>query len=389
MENQLTVIENISDIKSLTVNAMTSNQERAEKALSFGDKLFEKASSQTMDEDMDANIKKYIDKVTLTLKAMNESRKPATQLFDKIKKGFTSLENAISVKESTSVVYKLQQLRNNFAADKIKKAEEERQRIAREQLRLATIENYKNDYKESIHSAVNKAIEVTFKQINGIFSAITIDNIAEKEKEIRVFYDLSFNIKSVIPPSRPDILDLCTIERTAKMSIDENISSACEQYASEVKDFLDDLLIRLSSKKKELEKIAKQNEEDARKAKEELARRDAEEAARKEIERKEEEEKRKQAESLAAGKSNINNLFDVSAITPATNAKVTKKIEIVDARGFLNIIQLWWMGEGINMNIEDLSKKLKFAVTYAEKQANKENLIESPYINYIDDVKAK
>ena len=47
------------------------------------------------------------------------------------------------------------------------------------------------------------------------------------------------------------------------------------------------------------------------------------------------------------------------------------------------------MGEGINMSIEELTKKLKFAVTYAEKQANKDNLIESPYINYVNDVKAK
>ena len=388
MENQLAVIENISDIKSLTINAITSNQERAEKALSFGTKLFETASLQ-MNEEMDANIKKYIDKVSLTLKAMNDSRKPATQLFDKIKKGFTTLENAISVKESTSVVYKLQELRNNYAAEKLRKAEEERQRQAREQLRLATIDNYKNNYKEAIHSAANRAIEATVKQINEIFSSITLENITEKEKALRLCYDLSFNIKSVIPPARPDILDLPTIENTAKAASDENLPSAVEQYASEIKDLLDDLIIKIPSKKQELEKIEKQSEEEAKKAKEELARRDAEEAARKEIERKAEEEKKKQADALAANKTNLNSLFDASAVTPVTNAKVTKKIEIVDSKGFLNIIQLWWMGEGINMSIEELTKKLKFAVTYAEKQANKDNLIESPYINYVDDVKAK
>lgn len=388
MENQLAVIENISDIKSLTINAITSNQERAEKAISFGTKLFETASIQ-MNEEMDANIKKYIDKVSLTLKAMNDSRKPATQLFDKIKKGFTTLENAISVKESTSVVYKLQELRNNYAAEKLRKAEEERQRQAREQLRLATIDNYKNNYKEAIHSAVNRAIEATVKQINEIFSSITLENITEKEKALRLCYDLSFNIKSVILPARPDILDLPTIESTAKSARDENLPSAVEQYASEIKDLLDDLIIKIPSKKQELEKIEKQSEEEAKKAKEELARRDAEEAARKEIERKAEEEKKKQADALAASKTNLNSLFDASAVTPVTNAKVTKKIEIVDSKGFLSIIQLWWMGEGINMGIEELTKKLKFAVTYAEKQANKDNLIESPYINYVDDVKAK
>ena len=72
------------------------------------------------------------------------------------------------------------------------------------------------------------------------------------------------------------------------------------------------------------------------------------------------------------------------------NAKVTKKIEVLDTQGYLTIIQLWWAAEGCIMSKADLAKKLKFAVTCAEKEANKnDNIIRSPYVKYVDDVKAK
>ena len=388
MENQLAVIENITDIKTLTVNAITENQSSVEKALIFGENLYKEVSNG-MDEDKDAKIKKYIGNVNATIKAMNERRRPATQLFDRIKKGFTTLENALSVKDETTVVYKLQKIRDDYAAEKIRKAEEERKRIAREQLFLSTIENYKSEYKNAITDAGSRAIEATIAHINSVFSSITLDNIVEKENELRLCYGLSFDTKSILPPERPAILDELTIRKAASLASDESLDSIKQQFQSEIKDLLDDLLLKIPSKKQELEKIAKQSEEEAKKAKEELARRDAEEAARKELERKAEEDKKKQADALAANKAEISSLFDAASTAPATTAKITKKIEVLDAKGFLNIIQLWWMGEGANMTIEELSKKLKFAVTYAEKQANKDNLIESPYINYVDDVKAK
>lgn len=81
-------------------------------------------------------------------------------------------------------------------------------------------------------------------------------------------------------------------------------------------------------------------------------------------------------------------------MTPETvvnKVKVKQKMEITSSKAFINIIQYWWNGVGFTLPMEELTKKLQFAITFAEKEANKnqDNKIISPDINWIDDVTAK
>ena len=90
----------------------------------------------------------------------------------------------------------------------------------------------------------------------------------------------------------------------------------------------------------------------------------------------------------------MDNLFDQTAASMApvpTNAKVKEKIQVLHQQGFLQIFQMWWLGEGQNMAIEDLEKSFKKQITYCEKQANSKepNRIESQFVKYVDEVKAK
>lgn len=73
-----------------------------------------------------------------------------------------------------------------------------------------------------------------------------------------------------------------------------------------------------------------------------------------------------------------------------TKAKVKKKIQITNPQGFMQVYQIWFMREGINMSMEDLEKVHKKMITYCEKVVNKDGeQIQSAYVKYIDDVTAK
>ena len=391
MDNQLIKLENISEIKSLTLNSYQENSESVLKCLEYGEKLYSEMSAGEMDDEKDEKIKKYIARVQLTEKNINERRKPVTQMFDKIKKAFTEMENAISPKNSESVIYNLQKIRDKYAADKLKKEEEERERLRREQLFTVSKENLRNEAIEKFHAATNKALDENIECLNNLFSGVTLENI-EKVKETISSYLESFQIKNYLDnPTRPQNIDDDLYKKICNDAYLEVKDSIEEQYKSEIGSLKDDLLLKLPSKKIELEKIEEQKKTDfeaAKKAAEELAKKDADEAARKAADRKVEEDKKKQAEALAKQSSQAVSLFDP---TPVTNAKVSKKIQVLDKQGFLNIIQYWWTGVGVNMSIEELSKKLDFMVTYAEREANKnfDKYIDCPQIKWIDDVKAK
>ena len=71
-------------------------------------------------------------------------------------------------------------------------------------------------------------------------------------------------------------------------------------------------------------------------------------------------------------------------------AKVKKKIQITNPQGFMQVYQMWFMREGINMSMEDLEKIHKKMISYCEKVVNKDGeRIQSAFVRYVDDVIAK
>ena len=161
-----------------------------------------------------------------------------------------------------------------------------------------------------------------------------------------------------------------------------------ERYRFEIEGTKQDLIDKLPSLRKQLEE------------QEELRRTNAAEAARIEEERKQQEEERKRREEEAKAKAaaeksaaEVQAAFDFSAASMSptpTKAKVKKKIQITNPQGFMQVYQIWFMREGINMSMEDLEKVHKKMITYCEKVVNKDGeQIQSAYVKYIDDVTAK
>lgn len=84
----------------------------------------------------------------------------------------------------------------------------------------------------------------------------------------------------------------------------------------EVQSTRDDILDRMPSKKKELERIAKASAEEVARIKAEMEAKERAEAARKEKERAEREKQEAAAKQLAAKKQEMDGLFGAQVATP-------------------------------------------------------------------------
>ena len=170
-----------------------------------------------------------------------------------------------------------------------------------------------------------------------------------------------------------------------------------QQYKAKILNVKQDLIDRIPSKRNELaelEQLRLANAEAAAKAEKLRKQREIEATSKRMEEIKREEEVAKQEAALKAQQSSIGSLFAGAAASvapPPTNAKVKEKIVVLHQQGYLEIFQMWWIGEGQALPIEELEKIFKKMTVYCEKKANSKDQthIESQFIRYEADVKAK
>ena len=350
-------------------------------------------------DELDATVSEYLEKTKITVENMNKRRKPLTQLLATVSKSFTSLESAIDIKSVTTIPYKLQQARNKYAA---KKLEEQKKREA-EARRIQLTENEKAQYKADITLLLDTTyanyVSRHIKALSGMYDHATLasyNDVCRQIKEANVTFnwtDFANNVK--------DTFQTFYMDAATRTGIKNELASIkkveyTKRYSFELEDLKQSLIDRLPSLRKQLEE------------QEELRRTNAVEAARQEEQRRkeqqeqlrkqEEERKRREAEAKAKAEAEkaaaeVQAAFDFSAAsmpsTP-TKAKVKKKIQITNPQGFLQVYQMWFTREGINMSMEDLEKVHKKMITYCEKVVNKDGEeIKSAFVKYIDDVTAK
>lgn len=444
--NQLTVItrevsavtKEISSIKGEITDAISDNNKSLRACISTGESLLSR-TSEGMNDELDADIASFIKKGRATIKAMADRRKRVTQVFDLVRKGFTTMEGFLDLKDESSILYKLQKKRDEYAAWKLeqqRKAEEERQR----QARIATQrEQVSADMRKLCSDILTVISQEKITELNKLFADINLQNKNWQKSQISDFPSV-LKIASFLHHS-----ECASCERTPLQILVDNFLDApypdlpqeevkavrndtflsCHadserQFSDTITQVKTELLDRFASKIAELEEAEHQAEEARRKAEEakkladEEARRKAEaEARRMEEERlrreeemrkadeeaarlkaeqlKAEAEARAQQEKLEAARVQAGMLFnEAPSVSKPVKAKITQHIEIDAPQAFLDIIQLWWSTDGCNMTVEELSKKLSFMVKACEKQANKEqNYINNPFIRYVEDIKAK
>ena len=163
-----------------------------------------------------------------------------------------------------------------------------------------------------------------------------------------------------------------------------------ERYCFEIEGTKQDLIDKLPSLRKQLEeqeKLRRTNAAEAARMEEERKQREAEERKKQEEERKHREEEAKAKAEAEKAAAEVQAAFDFSAASMSptpTKAKVKKKIRITNPQGFMQVYQMWFMREGINMSMEELEKAHKKMITYCEKVVNKDGeQIQSAFVKYV------
>lgn len=390
--------ENIQAIVQSAPKAYETGKISHDKCLEFGNALLKKIEENGgLNDELDAQVADYLVRVGTTLKKINDTRTPVTRLFDDIKKVFTALENDIDKTKTGSLPFRLQALRNAYAkqkfeaAERLRKEEEERQRI------IAVKNNYIQSVKDDYRRLVSEAINSSCKTLMELDNNVTLENYQrtydfiddfQTELPLEWYKNLRHTIKN--PTNIPiNIDELKQIEIDVKKELYKEFS---EQYLYEIESTKVYVQERLPSKKMNLEKIAKSSPEESVLIKEAMETNNVKEAAKMEDERKARELEQQQKAETAQQMNEMNSLFAMAeAAQPVakTSVKVSKKIKIVNANGIVPIINMWLAREGVNLELEELCKIFKKQITFCEKLAKEDVFIEDKNIIYVDDVKAK
>ena len=293
------ITRQIATLKSDTENAVQANRKSYEACVQSGESLLSDITASGMNDALDEKAAEFIKKAKLTEKAMTEKRKGVTQVFDIVRKGFTMMESLISAKNTDSVVYKIQEKRNEYAAYKLeqqKKAEQER--LRQERIKEAKIK-LKTDTIDTLNNLLTEHSSAAINSLNNTFSLLTLDNKDEVKKRITECSDV-IDLGHLFVNNKPSYSSEIE-ENDAKDIMNgaykEISASLLASYKQTVTSTRDELLMKFDSKIAELIEIKKAEEE--RKRKEEEARKAEEERKRKENEaRKAAEEERKKQEEI-------------------------------------------------------------------------------------------
>lgn len=387
---------NVQTLAELAPQSFKENQLSRFRCIEAGKTLLERLTHQGMTDALDVEIANYIEKSRITLRKMNSRRSPVTQLFDRIRKVYTSMESEIDPARTDSIPGQLLAARNAYAQ---KKLQEEQRRQRQEAARLAK-ENakvrYRADVEDDYVRQFNALVDKHINELTDLDKQTTLDNY-------NVVYDGIKNFKCELPSDwcqtvgsgalRPAELtpdECCAIQANVMAGL---VSRFTEQFTFEVAGTRDDILDRLPSKKKELERIAKASAEDAARIKAEMEAKERAEAARKEAERLEREKQEAAAAKLSSEKQEMDGLFGMPVATPATyqpKTSVKKKAVVETADDIMAIVAFWWSQVGCNLSVGDLQKEFKKQINFANTAANsKDNPMFITNVRYEDEVKAK
>lgn len=399
--NSLIKVEEFNQIMQSAPATLQRNQASVSACNQAGQALLDtiEAEGGIGSDELDTKVSEYLAKTKITVENMNKRRKPITQLLATVSKSFTSLESAIDIKSVTSIPYKLQQARNQYAAKKLA----EQKRREEEARRRQMIENEKVQYRSDITIMLDMAYETYVeKHINaliGMYNRATLstyNDVCRRISETSTNFSWNAFVENVADNKQTFHMDAETRKAIKNEVAMQKKKDFAERYRFEIEETKQDLIDKLPGLRKQLEEqeeLRRTNAAEAARMEEERKRLEAEERRKQEEERKRREEEAKAKAEADKAAAEVQAAFDFSASsmpsTP-TKAKVKKKIQVTNPQGFMQVYQMWFMREGINMSMEDLEKAHKKMITFCEKVVNKDGeQIQSAFVKYVDDVTAK
>lgn len=392
--------EDITQITEQAPESFNLNRLSHDKCLAYGEDLLRYIEQNGMNEENDNRLNDYIKKCRATVKAMNERRTPVTQLFDRFRNLYTTMENGISPSTPGTPANRAQKMRDDFARKKHEEAERARKEAERQQ-RIAQARNsYKEDCERELFNFFNTRTNQAINRISELNRSIELSTFDAAAAEIQAF-DCSFPVEDIARYTFgvmiPSCLELKECQEMQR-SVLEKAKAMADQYRFDVSDYRDSVTASLPSKFNELKAIEEKRKTDAAEAarrEQELKSKEDEERQKMEAERKAKEDKERQMKSMEHEQQAVAGMFSTAATTMATapgkKVKIRKAVKVRNMKGYADLFTFWWVGEGQFMSSEELEKIFKKQFTYAEKQANAASpeFIKSDNVEYVDDVKAK
>ncbi|MGL5681709.1 MAG: hypothetical protein ACRDDZ_01475 [Marinifilaceae bacterium] len=378
-------------ILSSTSSIVEQNNDSRNKASVVINNMLETIRNTPIQEDqqtkfLDDQVKVLIDKLKKTVKACEERRKPITQAFDEVRKYFTSIEADLLKGPEVS---QLIAYRNNVAKyfaeqERLREQEREKQRqIQQERI------NVQSKVRDLLNASLNNQIEAMKQQISSLFNSLELSNfntVSEKISGFKAECSLEIVLPASLYVTAKEISDYYN-EMLPRVIIDSN--DTFDKALLETKMFYTN---RLSSKKEELMAIARASKEEAERIRKEAEEREKREAEARAKQKAELEAKQKAELEAQKTEQQVNAMFTENyASGPTLEVKKQLKIEVVNPAGWGQLFMFWFENEGKLLSNDKIEKKTLLQMkTFAEKHANKTGeLINSPTLNYIEDVSAK
>ncbi|UWF82030.1 MAG: hypothetical protein [Bacteriophage sp.] len=396
-ESQLAIIkqENIQTIVSAAPQSYQDNKLSRDNCTRAGQALLETIQAQGMTDELDQQAAVFIEKARKTVRKMNERRSPVTKLFDDIRREFTVMENAIDPTKVDTIPFKLQQLRNQYAAKKRAEEEERRRKEYERQQAEAARSKMKQDIEDDFNAQFTAFLNQTINYLSQQDNSVTLKNYQAVFDSVKgcateLPADWLFNLHTLIRiPTGVSVDELRKVEIETKERLAKKFK---DMYSCEVQDNKDFILDRLPSKKANLERIAQSDAAEAARIKSEMEARQRKEAEEKEAERKRKEEEEKQKTEMARQQSEMETLFGQQSVMQQgyqPKVKVAQKINLLNSEGILPILSMWWSKEGCQLSVDELSKMFKKQIAFCEKLAKEGVFISDESVEYVEDVKAK
>ncbi len=400
MTTEITIFEpqNFGAVVKAAPQAYSENRMSHERCLAYGQQLLHRVQTEGMSDALDQELAVFIDRARKTVRKMNGKRSAVTQLFDSIRSAYTTLENEIDPAKRDTVPAQLQDYRNQYAAKRRQEQEEEQRRRQLQQAKANAKAKYAADVEDDFMRQFNSLVASACNRLAELDKSVTLDNYAAVLAEVKntacqlpqQWFDALHATVLLPPVLSPE--EARAIADDVKSNLQKRFT---EQYAFELSTNRDDILDRLPSKRKELERIRQANAEEAERIRQQMQERERREAELREKERAEREAKEKAAAELAAQKKEMDDLFAQSELQASqyqTKTQVKKRIHVLNPEGFMQVVGMWWAQCGSTLSVAELEKIFSRQLTFCNRLANDKAgavFIKSDHIEYIDDIKAK
>lgn len=406
---ELNIIQqNIASFENAGV-ILATNQSRAAKAQTFGEKLLSElqAAGGEMTPELDARMQAFLANCDKAQKEMNESRKPITQTLRAIADAFTSEEAKLDKSRAGTIAYQIQQVRNAYATQ-LHEAEQNRLReIERQKAREQELIRIKAEHAAYIANAVSSAIMVIKSKMRKSFNEATLETLQAIDEKLRTFDPVlkHTTYSEIQAPVYSTMLAPEEYAATLQAEKEALFPQHAAAYRKELLELALYLIDRVPSKKQELISVREMELEHLR-LQDEAAK--ADEAQKAEIERQQQqlkmeqelaEKERQQREQAEAEKQaqaereraeaqkqqiemskNIDEsitLFNAEtetalSITDKPEMRTGYEIEALVPAAYLAMFQQWFTLEGKTLTLAQLEKKLSFVKKFCEDIAHKD-----------------